>query len=108
MPRRSDGLMLEIDGLTVEFDSTTAADRVDLDVGEGEIVALLGPSGSGKTTILRAVAGLQAPSSGRVRLDGRDVTTAPPHRRAVGYMFQDYALFPHLDVAGNVVFGLRM
>jgi ABC-type Fe3+/spermidine/putrescine transport system ATPase subunit len=77
-------------------------------VGEGEIVCLLGPSGCGKSTLLRIVAGLEMPDAGQVVFDGRDLAGEPPHRRHFGLMFQDYALFPHKDVAGNVAFGLRM
>jgi ABC-type Fe3+/spermidine/putrescine transport system ATPase subunit len=77
-------------------------------VARGEIVCLLGPSGCGKTTLLRLIAGLEMPDRGAIRLDGRDVTAVPPHRRDFGLMFQEYALFPHRDVFGNVVFGLRM
>jgi thiamine transport system ATP-binding protein len=69
---------------------------------------VLGPSGSGKTTLLRALAGLETPTSGTIAMDDRDLTSVPPHERGVGLMFQDYALFPHRDVAGNVAFGLRM
>ena len=72
------------------------------------MLALLGPSGSGKSTLLRVIAGLERPDSGRVRIDGVDVTAVPPHRRGVGLVFQDHALFDHLDFAGNVAFGLRM
>lgn len=97
-----------LEGATVRFGVTVALDHVDLAVADGEVVAVLGPSGSGKSTMLRAVAGLQRLDSGRVRLDGRDVTGVPPHRRGVGLMFQDHALFPHQDVARNVAFGLRM
>jgi thiamine transport system ATP-binding protein len=97
-----------LEGATVRFGATVALDHVDLAVADGEVVAVLGPSGSGKSTMLRAVAGLQRLDEGRVRLDGRDVTDVPPHRRGVGLMFQDHALFPHQDVAGNVAFGLRM
>ncbi len=85
-----------------------AVDDVDLDVPPGEVVALLGPSGCGKTTLLRVVAGLLAPDAGALTLDGVDLAPVPTHRRGVGLMFQDYALFPHRDVAGNVEFGLRM
>jgi thiamine transport system ATP-binding protein len=81
---------------------------VSLDVADGERLALLGPSGSGKSTALRVIAGLQAPSAGRVLLDGRDVTRVPAHRRGAGLVFQDAALFPHRDVAGNVGFGPRV
>jgi len=71
-------------------------------------MAVLGPSGSGKTTLLRVISGLQAPDRGRVLVDGEDVAGVPPHRRGIGLVFQDHALFPHRDVAGNVGFGLRM
>jgi thiamine transport system ATP-binding protein len=100
--------MLRIDDLVVTLDGHTAVDHVSLEVGRGEVVAILGPSGSGKTTFLRAVAGLQRPDAGHVVLDGRPLDAVAPHRRGLGLMFQDYALFPHLDVEGNVAFGLRM
>ncbi len=83
-------------------------DAVSLRVTDGEVVALLGPSGSGKSTLLRVIAGLVAPDSGSVHIDGRDVTSVPTHRRGVGMVFQDEQLFPHRDVAANVEFGLRM
>jgi thiamine transport system ATP-binding protein len=82
-------------------------DSVSLDVERGEIVALLGESGRGKSTLLRVIAGIIAPDSGRVVLDGVDVTALPTHRRSIGMVFQDEQLFPHLDVAGNIGFGLR-
>jgi thiamine transport system ATP-binding protein len=100
--------MLNLDGVTVRFGEHAALDQVSLDVAEHEIVSLLGPSGSGKSTLLRVVAGLQRADTGRVVLDGADVSSVPPHRRGVGLMFQDHALFPQRDVAGNVAFGLRM
>ena len=100
--------MIRVDSLTVTYDNFTALDRVSLDVGSSEIVAVLGPSGSGKSTLLRAIAGLQPVASGTVSLDGENITATPIHERRVGLMFQDYALFPHHDVAGNVGFGLRM
>ena len=81
---------------------------VDLDVERGTIVAILGPSGSGKSTLLRVIAGLQRLDAGSVMLDGRSLAGIPPHRRGIGLMFQDDALFPHRDVAANVAFGLRM
>jgi len=99
-------LMLERIGVSI--DGRRILDDVSLDVADGERLALLGPSGSGKSTALRVVAGLQAPSAGRVLLDGRDVTRVPAHRRGVGLVFQDAALFPHRDVAGNVGFGPRV
>jgi thiamine transport system ATP-binding protein len=82
--------------------------RTGLEVARGEVVALLGPSGAGKSTLLRVVAGLLVPDEGTVSIDGRDATHLPAHRRRVGLMFQDEQLFPHLDVAHNVGFGLRM
>ena len=85
-----------------------ALDGVDLDVAAGEVVAVMGPSGCGKSTLLRVVAGLQAPDAGWVSWDGTDLTATPPHRRGFGLMFQDFALFPHRDVARNVAFGLEM
>ncbi len=100
--------MLRTEDLTLRFGEITAVDDVSIEVGEGEIVALLGPSGSGKSSLLRLIAGLTAPDSGTVLLDGRDVTSVPVHERPIGLMFQDYALFPHLDVERNVGFGLKM
>jgi thiamine transport system ATP-binding protein len=100
--------MLRIEDVTVRFDGSAAVDGASLEVGRGEVVAVLGPSGSGKTTVLRVVAGLQTPDSGRVLLDGVDLAGTAPHRRGIGLVFQDHALFPHRDVAGNVSFGLRM
>ncbi len=99
--------LLEIDAVSKNFGAVTAVDTVSLSVGEGELFALLGPSGCGKTTLLRLIAGFETPDSGRVVIDGSDVTQVPPYRRPVNMMFQSYALFPHLDVAGNVAFGLK-
>ncbi|MEX1296867.1 MAG: ABC transporter ATP-binding protein [Candidatus Limnocylindrales bacterium] len=82
--------------------------EIDLDVPEGQLLCVLGPSGGGKSTLLRVVAGLEEPVSGQVELAGRDLAGVPAHERGVGLMFQDYALFPHRDVAANVAFGLRM
>jgi iron(III) transport system ATP-binding protein len=79
---------------------------VDLTVADGEVLVLVGPSGAGKTTLLRAVAGLVPVMAGSIRIGSRDVTSEPPERRRVGLVFQDHALFPHLDVAGNVGFGV--
>jgi len=97
---------LEISGAGKSFGSTPVLDGVDLSIASGEFVSLLGPSGCGKTTLLRIVAGLLKADGGQVRLDGRDITAVPPHRRDVGVVFQNYALFPHLTVAENVAFGL--
>lgn len=99
---------LEISGATVTFGGRAALDRFDLAVAPGEVVAVLGPSGSGKSTLLRAVAGLQHLDAGSIAIDGVDQAAVPAHRRGVGLMFQEHALFPHRDVAGNVGFGLRM
>jgi thiamine transport system ATP-binding protein len=100
--------MLRITGLTAAYDTETVLREIDLDVAEGQLLCVLGPSGGGKSTLLRVVAGLEEPTSGRVELDGRDLAGVPAHQRGVGLMFQDYALFPHKDVAANVAFGLRM
>ena len=79
---------------------------LDLQVAAGETVAVLGPSGSGKSTLLKIIAGLEAPDAGQVWLEGRDISALPPHRRQCGLLFQDFALFPHLNVQDNVAFGL--
>ena len=100
--------MLRAEEITVRFDGALALDRATLDVADGEIVAVLGPSGCGKTTLLRVIAGLQPADAGRVLLDGDGLERVPPHRREIGLVFQDHALFPHRDVFGNVSFGLRM
>ena len=97
-----------VDGASVRFGHVVALDAARLDVPAGEVLAVLGPSGSGKSTLLRAIAGLQPLTSGRILLGDRDLAGVPPHARGVGLMFQDHALFPHRDVAGNVAFGLRM
>ena len=100
--------MLRVEDVTVAFGDTTALDRVSLEVEAGETLTVLGPSGSGKSTLLRVIAGLQRPGSGRVLLGGEDLGPVPPHRRGIGLVFQDHALFHHRDVRGNVAFGLRM
>jgi spermidine/putrescine transport system ATP-binding protein len=94
-------------GLVKRFEDVTAVDGIDLEVPEGEFFALLGPSGCGKTTTLRLVAGFEQPTEGRILLDGVDMARTPPHRRKVNTVFQSYALFPFLNVADNVAFGLR-
>ncbi len=99
---------LDVEQAAVAFGTHDALAGVDLHVAPAEVVAVLGPSGSGKTTLLRAVAGLQALDAGSVAIDGVDQAGVPPHRRGVGLMFQDHALFPHRDVGGTVAFGLRM
>src|SRR5439155_19992191 len=92
----------------VQFGDNAVVDGVDLTVAAGETVAILGPSGCGKTSLLRAIAGLEPLAGGRVMWDGADLAGVPTHRRRFGLMFQEYALFPHRDVRGNVDFGLRM
>ena len=99
---------LAIEALTVSYGSTKALSDVTLDVSNGERFAIMGPSGSGKSTLLRAVAGLIPSDSGTIVINGIDMTNTPAHRRPVGLMFQDYALFPHMDVVHNVAYGLRM
>ena len=99
---------LSLEGLGKTYGSSVAVGSVSLEVGDGELVVLLGPSGCGKTTTLRMVAGFVAASSGDVRLDGRSILTLPPYRREMGLVFQSYALFPHMTVAGNIGFGLEM
>src|SRR5476651_1290058 len=99
--------LLRIEAVSKRFDDATAVDRLSLDIYEREFFALLGPSGCGKTTLLRMLAGFERPSEGRILLDGEDIADVPPHRRPVNMMFQSYALFPHLTVAGNVAFGLK-
>ncbi|MEO8541680.1 MAG: ATP-binding cassette domain-containing protein, partial [bacterium] len=98
---------LDVLGLTFRVPGRAIVSDACLSVERGETVAILGPSGSGKTTLLRLVAGLERPSSGSVTFDGENLNSAPPHRRGFGMMFQDHALFPHMDVAGNVEFGLK-
>ena len=90
------------------FGSVVALDAVSLTIAPGEFFALLGPSGSGKTTCLRLIAGFDQPDSGTILLDGEDVTNTPPFARNVNTVFQDYALFPHMTVAENVAYGLRV
>lgn len=97
---------LELDGLSKSYGDVRAVDDVSLALGHDETLALLGPSGCGKSTLLRLVAGLERPDSGRLVLNGVDVTRSQPQQRGVGMVFQSYALFPHLSVAGNVAFGL--
>ena len=100
--------MLTVSGLTVRYGEHVAVDDLDLEARAGEVVCVLGPSGCGKSTLLRAIAGLEPPVAGAIRLDGHDLAGLRPDQREVGLMFQDHALFPHRTVAQNVAFGPRM
>jgi putative spermidine/putrescine transport system ATP-binding protein len=99
---------VRLDGVVKRFGDLVAVDGVDLDVAPGEFFSMLGPSGSGKTTCLRMIAGFELPSEGRILLGGRDVTRLAPYERDVNTVFQDYALFPHMTVAENVEYGLKV
>ena len=92
--------------VTPSGQTRTLAHQLSLSVSAGEVVAVLGPSGSGKSTLLKIIAGLELPDAGQVLFDGVDLATTPTHKRGFALMFQDFALFPHLDVLGNVAFGL--
>src|SRR5262249_5543980 len=99
--------IVKIDGVTKRFGAVEAVAGGDLEIARGELFALLGGSGCGQTTLLRLLAGFQRADRGRLPVDGQDLTGVPPHLRPVNMMFQSYALFPHLDVAGNVAYGLK-
>lgn len=107
IPDTAAGPLVRFEKVCRRFGGVAAVDGLSLDIRAGEFFALLGPSGCGKTTLLRLLAGFERPDAGRILLDGRDLAATPPHRRPVNMMFQSYALFPHLTVAGNVAFGLR-
>lgn len=100
--------IVRIDGISKSFGNTVALQRLELDIAEGEFVTFLGPSGCGKTTTLRILGGFERPDTGRVLLEGDDVTVLPPDRRNVNMVFQDYALFPHMTVRQNMSFGLEL
>ena len=107
-PTRNMTPYLAIENVSVAYDGTRVLSDVTLDVSRGELVALLGSSGCGKTTLLRSIAGFVAPQAGRIRVDGRDITGLPPEKRGTAMMFQSYALWPHMSVAGNIGYGLKM
>ena len=98
--------IFRIDGVTKSYGGVKALDAVTLEAGVNEYLSLLGPSGSGKTTLLRVIAGFEAPDAGRVYFQGRDITNVPAHERGIGFVFQNFALFPHLTVRQNVAFGM--
>ena len=99
---------MRLSGVRKAYGEVVAVDGVDLEIAQGEFFTLLGPSGSGKTTTLRLIAGFERPDAGRIELGGRDVSAMPPYARDVNTVFQDYALFPHMTVAENVAYGLRV
>ena len=98
--------LITFEHVTKRYGAVTAVHDVSLEIGAGEFFALLGPSGCGKTTLMRLIAGFETPDAGRILIDGQDMADMPPHARPVNMMFQSYALFPHMDVAGNIGFGL--
>ena len=99
--------IISICGVSKKFGSVTAVEEVDMEIQRGEFYSLLGPSGCGKTTLLRILAGLETPTEGEIYIDGQPMSAIPAYRRPVNMVFQNYAIFPHLDVGGNIAFGLR-
>lgn len=100
--------IIELKGVTKEFDGETVLDSIDLDIYDNEFITLLGPSGCGKTTTLRIIGGFEMPNEGEVYFDGKKITDVPPYKRRINTVFQRYALFPHLNVYENIAFGLRV
>jgi spermidine/putrescine ABC transporter ATP-binding subunit len=107
-PHVKDNAIIRFENITKRFGKMVAVDNVTLDIQEGAFFALLGPSGCGKTTLLRMLAGFETPTEGRVLIDGKDVAALPPNKRPVNMVFQSYAVFPHMKVADNVGYGLKM
>ena len=101
-------MSIKIENLTKTFNGFRAVDAISFDVNKGDFVTLLGPSGSGKSTVLRCIAGLEAPTSGKIEVKGEDVTKIPVQDRKVGFVFQHFALFKHMSVIENVAFGLKV
>jgi putative spermidine/putrescine transport system ATP-binding protein len=99
---------LNLAGVTKRFGNVTAIESVSLDISDGEFVCLLGPSGCGKSTLLRMVAGFETPDEGEIRIDGQSIVRLPPNRRPTGMVFQSHALWPHMNVYGNIAFGLKL
>ena len=106
-PPRLDSAVITLEHVVKRFGSYVAVEEADFAIGRGEFFSLLGPSGCGKTTTLRMIAGFELPTTGRILLEGKDVSRVPPYRRNVNTVFQHYALFPHMSVADNVAFGPR-
>src|SRR5436309_16108808 len=102
----ADAAFVRIDGVSKHFGDVAALQDASLDIRRGEILTLLGPSGGGKTTLLNLVAGFLVPDNGSIYIEGGPVTNVPPYRREIGVLFQNYALFPHMNVAANVAYGL--
>ena len=105
----TDRILVSFEGVSKTYDGVVpVVDRLDLSVREGEFLSLLGPSGSGKTTTLMMLAGFEEPTAGEILLSGRSLANVPPHRRDIGMVFQDYALFPHMTVAQNLAYPLKL
>ena len=104
----SENCIISLQGVSKVYDGNTVVDDFNLDITKGEFVTFLGPSGCGKTTTLRMIAGFETPTSGKILLNGEDITKIPPHKRPINTVFQRYALFPHLNVYDNVAFGLKL
>jgi spermidine/putrescine ABC transporter ATP-binding subunit len=98
---------IKIQNISKHFGAVVAVDQVDMDISEGEFFSLLGPSGCGKTTLLRMIAGLESPTSGEIYIDGNPMSEVPPYQRPTNMVFQNYAIFPHLDIRSNIAYGLR-
>jgi ABC-type glutathione transport system ATPase component len=100
--------IITFENVTKRFGKMVAVDDVSLTIQEGEFFSLLGPSGCGKTTLLRMLAGFETPTEGRILIDGQDISNVPPNKRPVNMVFQSYAVFPHMSVADNVAYGLKV
>src|SRR3984957_1201164 len=100
--------IIRFENVSKRYGKVLAVDNVSLSIEEGEFFALLGPSGCGKTTLLRMLAGFETPSEGRILIDGEDISRTPPNKRPVNMVFQSYAVFPHMTVADNVAYGLKV
>ena len=100
--------IITLKDIAVSFDGEQVLKNFNLTIGDGEFVTLLGPSGCGKTTLLRLIAGFIMPSSGKIMMDGKELTNVPPYKRRVNTVFQKYALFPHMNVYDNIAFGLKI